>query len=352
MWCLAGRHPVSAVAVLLSFALAAPVGVVAQVSMGPAGWSWRELPPAPFGSSYPFVANTGDGLLVVDPATGHTAGFDVQDGVWTVGTTAPVVFPPTAAHGWTGDELLVAGGGDTGDLVYGYAPATDTWSSLAPAPLAEMTTAAWTGEVWVAGSSDGRLAAYDPAEDGWSGLPAAPGARRLGSLHWTGSDLLAVTHGAEKTNVRVAAFDPATASWGDPVVGPVSGLYPGSQWTGEQLLFLHGPDGSGPRVSNATYDPVARSWSEVNNPCDVYTGRSGWTGRYLVDVYHLTAFDVDAGTCSELPEPAAVRDFTYDGERSGFKAAVVDGELIFWGGGFEEGNPLPLDGISLRIPAE
>ena len=148
------------------------------------GWTRLADLPTPLQGS---VRVWADGSLIVwggnegDGAGQSSQGWrlDRVDGSWRTIASSPLSPRSWAAAAWTGSELLIWGGASGTDpmsdpLADGaaYDPATDTWRSLAPAPLTARSplTSVWTGSRWLiwgegpsrtsASAMDG--AAYDP----------------------------------------------------------------------------------------------------------------------------------------------------------------------------------------------
>jgi hypothetical protein len=151
---------------------------------------------------------------------------------------------------WTGREMIIAGGGqgavcepdgrcgmpEPTPVADGaaYDPATDTWRSIAPAPLAfAKAPTVWAGDVMLVvvrtSGTTGRLYAYDPGADRWE--------RRSEPLEG-GVDL-----------DDGDAFFADRRDHGDPV------------WTGELAVFprTDNPDGQG----DWAYDPATDRWAQL-----------------------------------------------------------------------------------------
>lgn len=185
------------------------------------------------------------------PAFDHVA-IDVS-----TAATPPIPATQDASAAWTGDEYIIWGGG-TGDKVNGevhdegaaYDPQTDTWRTLAPAPLEarERHAAVWTGDemiVWggtrrhhgVGDLLDG--ARYDPAADSWTPMTPAPaGTDRSGgqAVVVDGHVLIGGGYGPtsdEETIVLI--YDLADDRWDSaPASGQVLQLLP----VGDQVALL------------------------------------------------------------------------------------------------------------------
>ena len=154
-----------------------------------------------------------------------------------------------------------------------YDPATNSWRSIAPAPVPARTgsTGVWTGSrliVWGGYGSDGPMgagnqgplgkgASYDPATNTWAALPASPLKARGGQqMVWTGREVLVwggqvAPSEADPDPLAVyprdgAAYDPAARTWRRMPTAPPS---PPSLltafsvvWTGDVALFVGGAD--------------------------------------------------------------------------------------------------------------
>jgi hypothetical protein len=141
-------------------------------------------------------------------------------GVWTPMAAPPAPLVGRSAHTavWTGSEMLVFGGQnafvgaarlDTGAR---YAPATNTWRTMATAGARARArhTAVWTGRVMLVwggrpNDSDSAGEAYNPVTDTWTSLASegAPAARMSGhSAVWTGTEMI-VWGGLSATSTRL-----------------------------------------------------------------------------------------------------------------------------------------------------
>jgi hypothetical protein len=185
-------------------------------------------------------------------------------------------------RGWHGmvivAVLLAASGCGLGDP--GLRPhAGERWRQLAEAPLSPRIghSAVWTGQellIWGGGPPGGRPkadgAAYDPAADQWRRLPPAPLARR--SRHaavWTGTDML-VWGGVQpgrggRSEVALAdgaAYRPTTRTWRPIPPAPLAGDT--AVWSGTELLVLGRAErGPGPRLGGAAWDPRGGRWRRL-----------------------------------------------------------------------------------------
>lgn len=228
------------------------------------------------------------------PAT--TPPIPADAGQWSlVPNGRPDPAPPAA---WTGHELVVSEGGCCGALgsvdLYGYTPATGTWTELPDTPLTARSGAVgtWTGtEMIVAGgvtSPDGSVSSeLAPATDGaaWTAatnswhriapMPVPLPANGFETAVWTGREMLVWASRASGVGglgetipgVEVAlAYDPATDRWRQL---PTSGLTPREDpvvvWTGSELVVWGGLSyqwrsayGDGARL-----DPTTGTWRRL-----------------------------------------------------------------------------------------
>ena len=158
-------------------------------------------------------------------------------GSWTPIAPAPDAARPSARV-WTGKEVLFWGGADPGEQTNGvaYDPATDSWRTLPPAPIAPDRSDpayAWTGgelivwggalhssiEVQRFGAASGG-AAFEPQTNRWRTIPDAPIAPRSdAAFGWTGKEFVVwggvagtKSDGLRKFNDG-AAYDPSSNQW-------------------------------------------------------------------------------------------------------------------------------------------
>lgn len=256
--------------------------------------------------------------------------------------------PARAGHTavWTGDEMIVWGGGDCAgggffgaDIGRRYDPLTDTWSPVAEFDLARGShTAVWTGGemiVWGGGTFGSNTGArYDPDTDTWTSTTTvgAPAPRGNHLAVWTGQEM--IVYGGEDTNTEMntgGRYDPATDSWtptstatgtattddsavwtGDEMIvwsGAISRRYsPDTDtwtststigapalrrnhiavWTGDEMIIWGGTNpGTVPSILNTggRYDPVTDTWtptSMTNVPDPRYLHAAVWTGDLMV----------------------------------------------------------------------
>ncbi len=165
----------------------------------------------------------------------------------------------------TGREVLICGHRETpsGPLLdepidgAAYDPATDTWRPIAECSWVGIPVAAvWTGEQMIVVGGGGGGAAYDPSADAWRSLPTdmtTPAGFR--TAVWTGSTL--VGFGWDVEGIEAAAFDPDT---GQTTPGPSleSKLSDDTvvAWTGTEALLWD-------RNGGWFYRPDSAEWRDA-----------------------------------------------------------------------------------------
>lgn len=306
-----------------------------------------------------------------DPDRGPGPDRDPGPGSWE--RLAPAPLQPRSAHTavWTGEELLVRGGqtGCHDDRVVGdgaaYDPETDTWRTLASAPLAPRRahTAVWTGDemlVWggwgppqpgAAAREFADGAAYDPDTDTWRRLPDAPlHPRGAHTAVWTGEAMLVVGGGNDSPPLdasrQAARYTPATDEWTRlPTDALGARRESAGVWTGEAVLVVggrvvpdapqavaHDPDTGTTQPQAVAHDPETATTQPL--PAPPHDGDSAvWTGRELI-LWHgrtteahpaASAYDPETDQWRPLPDPPV--------ERTAGASAVWTGEaMLTWGG--------------------
>lgn len=186
---------------------------------------------------------------------------------------------------WTGREVIVWGdrGSETSDGA-AYDPSTRKWRELAPSPLGLRTNAVvrWLGDemmVWggwdpaefrLAPATDGAL--YAPETDTWRRLAPAPfGPPRadLGAISavWTGAELVA-TNPLAPQGPAAAVYYPRQNVWGsvpDPPVSLAGNDAIRATWTGRSVVYVV-PSGSLAARAAVAFDPRNRTWRDLEAP--------------------------------------------------------------------------------------
>lgn len=244
------------------------------------GWSTLPSPPEQrSGESWIWI---GDEVLVVGGChadvedecreTRRSFAFDPAAHSWHRARPAPEPMAGAEAV-WVDDEaiFLETYPAEPGPIVgQAYAPSTGTWRSIAPAPLerAYGVVSVWTGEelmLWGGGErGDDRTlegAAYDPTIDTWHRIADAPIGLNLAEGVWTGSEILvfgSLLSGANRAPIPTsvgAAYDPVTNSWKELPPSALSPQATSAVWLGDRLVAWDY------EVHSQEYDPAGDRWS-------------------------------------------------------------------------------------------
>ena len=204
----------------------------------PATTSWTSIPPSPLPGKYAQAAWTGGEAIFfgvgTDQARWQGEAFDPGTETWRVISQTPLAPRGGDMIVWTGQELIVWGGGKPGDPANtsgaAYDPSTDSWRMIANAPIElNQGNAVWTGhEMLVFGSllNDRNIAStqaavgaeYDPATDTWYPMPPSGLSPQADSAVWIGGNgLLAWDYDvqAQVGDMHAQAHDGASNTWGD-----------------------------------------------------------------------------------------------------------------------------------------
>ena len=263
----------------------------AQPQARPAGGSWRAVPEAPIlPRSENGAAWTGSEFVVWggrattnDAFDFHVAddgaAYDPTSNSWRSIAPAPLAGRTAPIMAWTGSEVLVVGGADDDfqPMTDGaaYDPLADSWRTIRPMPdgIGFGHAWAWSGEELVVVSDDGTsAAAYSPSSDTWTdlGTPPLPDDLYAIGAASTGDEVIVIGY---PNGVTVAAagasWDPATGRWRRLPESPILALnaQPSPIWTGEEIVVFsrsfadHQPDGVPPDTTYGSfYDPRADRW--------------------------------------------------------------------------------------------
>jgi hypothetical protein len=248
-----------------------PQGVA--YTFDPRSRAWSSVAPPPTHLSYAKAIWTGAVAIFLRTSGRHGpidgAAYDPATDSWRSLPAAPLARAYGGVQVWTGDRLLVWGGGDRGSAraAHGasYDPITGTWKRIADAPVAlNAATGAWTGaEMLVVGSllSGANRAptptavaeSYDPSSDSWTELPPTSLSPQATSAAWLDRRLVVWDYAA-----RWQVYDPATARWSARSRMPLqpSECYPDSTvvagsmfaWFCGHAALLDGPGSTWERV--------------------------------------------------------------------------------------------------------
>jgi len=229
------------------------------------------------------------------------------DDTWSqIAYTGPTPrFNATAV--WTGSEMLVWGGDNSGTssnfLADGgrYDPATDTWRwmSLVNAPSARtLHTAVWTGTemiVWGGLNADNSEMAsgarYDPSADAWSPTSTGanlPAARSGHTAVWTGTEMIIWGGLSGGTYFNTGgAYRPSTNTWRATSLAsaPTGRSRHAAVWTGS-MMIVYGGDNPSATNTGGRYTPGSDTWAATSTGANVPSARDGftavWTGTQMV----------------------------------------------------------------------
>jgi N-acetylneuraminic acid mutarotase len=264
--------------------------------------SWRVLAPTTLETSDGRAAVwTGQEMLVWGGELGdgsharpdNGAAYDPERDSWRPLPASP--YWSLAGHTaiWTGDEMLVWGGVEsTGPSGAAYDPARDEWRVLTSAPVDDRFrhVAVWTGSemiVWGGRSEpqQGRLvadgAAFNPRTETWRTLAPAPIEGREGAVGvWTGEEVVVWGGVSERAHRDGAAYNPDTDQWRRIAAAPIGGS-PGGSFairTGARVVVFSGMDGV------AAYYPATDRWQQLPKPPQSprFGTTGAWTGQSLL----------------------------------------------------------------------
>ncbi len=272
---------------------------------------------------------------------------------WTRGAESPLSPRWAATVGWTGTEMIVAGGvttvpyppgGDFAEPPYeerfatdgaAYDPEADEWRPIpdAPVELGYYYRSAMSGDTLVVfaphAKGDGlehRWYAYDASDDEWRVLPDPPGpARDPGYLSAWKHEVYALDRDS-----RVMVLDVSTDAWTLLPRSPERPAIDGISVVGTDLgpVVTGGVTGSADRRAEIW---EGERWRRFPDP--IVGGQWWhWTGERLVDPDPQVGaggepagglLDVETGEYSELRDPPTEEEFL-----SGARGGGADGPLI------------------------
>ncbi|MCA1845270.1 MAG: hypothetical protein LC792_19175, partial [Actinobacteria bacterium] len=241
----------------------------------PATRTWRAVAPAPLSprlNAAVFWAGREmivfGGTTIEQDTLADGAAWDPATNVWRKLPASPLGPRDSAVTAWAGDRLVVWGGSTVQPPSASTASSGDT-----PAPPGAETQ-----------HNDG--AAYVPATNSWVTVAAAPMPPRTGAeAVWTGSRLVISGghhEGDDDDRSDGAALDPVSGAWSTIAARPAGASCGGANacngyWTGTVALFP---------ASGMAYNPTANRWSAMAD----FPGDNGpapgepavWTGRRLL----------------------------------------------------------------------
>jgi N-acetylneuraminic acid mutarotase len=274
---------------------------------------------------------------------------------------------------WTGDKLIIWGGGSEGEFLNDgavYDPKQKEWRLMsqknAPSPR-WAHAAVWTGKemiVW-GGRSSFQMTAhkndggrYDPVADKWTPIETSldiVGRSQLAAV-WTGQELVAwggVSDGG-RTPGSGFRYNPATEAWAmlQSENAPKGRMEPCFVWSGKELIVWGGL-WQGQKATAATggrYDPKTDQWKPITAagaPVSLWTTKAVWTGEEML-LWGGAHLEPDS-TSNEPLDTGALYNPATDSWKSipakgapearCFPAVAWTGsELLVWGGGQQNPN--------------
>ena len=260
--------------------------VLFVTAMAAAGATWTALAPLPARTEGMQAGVIGDKIVA---AYGYSSGdtnltriYDISSNTWSAGAPAPGPVRSEGAAVAHGGNLYAIGGRPAflvGSRLERYTVATDTWATLSPMPTARAGLGAAvvgdaifaiggrTGGSPCTGGALANVERYDIAADTWTAVAPLPMAL---------SDVAAIDHGGRifvfggctNGGVRVATvsiYDPTTDSWssGAPMPRARAALYQVGK-KGNEVYAMGGTGASfvaPPQVD--VYNVSSDSWSTL-----------------------------------------------------------------------------------------
>jgi N-acetylneuraminic acid mutarotase/glucose/arabinose dehydrogenase len=278
---------------------------------------WQILAPVPTPTQEVGVTACGGKVYVMGGLTAPNADtnnvwvYDPVAATWSAAAPYPGVGVDHPGAACVNGIVYLLGGLQNGSAsapvatVYGYNPATNTWSQKASMPRARgaMGVAVSGGRIYAAGGAAGSaandLASYDPATDTWRSLAPMPTARDHLVMEAVGGRLYAIG-GRTITMSSVLAvneqYDPATDAWSSRAPMPVArgGMASAHLNDHIQVWGGEGPSGTptGTYPQGTDYDPVTDTWNQI---ADELTPRHGTGGATIGDTVYIPAGGPQAG---------------------------------------------------------
>jgi len=173
---------------------------------------------------------------------------------------------------WTGDEaIFLETYGEPGPILgQAYDPSSEDWRRVARAPIDRGygIVLVWTGDeliVWGGGNRDENRtsegATYDPTSDTWRRIADAPIGLNLASGVWTGREMVVFGSLLDRRNRAATptsvgeAFDPVTDTWRELPPSALSPQATSAVLVGDRLVAWDY------EVHSQAYDPAEDRWS-------------------------------------------------------------------------------------------
>jgi N-acetylneuraminic acid mutarotase len=269
------------------------------------------------GTPTPTATSTGS-MTPTNTATATATAMATPCGVWVAGPPAlPAGYAVGGALGSDG-KFYIAGGqsADATPIISNqfqrFDPATNTWSSLAPMPVAisQGVVGAANGKIFVAGGFTGgttvvnSLRIYDIATNTWTSGANMPGIVEAGGGAVVNGKFYVI--GGDDFNVALATnfiYDIAANTWSSGAPMPAGRANTSATVANGQIYVYGGLIGSGFTATDVLlrYDPVANTWTTIGSAGTAARGNYGGispfgTGQLLIISGGNTAFAADNTT--------------------------------------------------------
>jgi N-acetylneuraminic acid mutarotase len=305
---------------------------------------------------------------------------------WIATSTANA---PSARFGhtaiWTGDEMVVWGGGGPGGFSFDsggkYNPGTDNWTptNTSNAPFARhLHTAVWTGsEMIVWGGVGGFLgvntgerdwkppagstptptptpnfntgARYNPNTDSWvaTSTTNAPMGRDGHTAVWADNEMIVWGGESSSGNLNSGGrYNPRTDSWTPTTTtnAPDARSFHTAVWTGSEMIVWGAGTNTGGR-----YNPSTDSWvptSTTNAPEPRYSHTGIWTDGNMIVWGGINQVELNTGGKYDPSADSWIATGTAEAPapRESHTAIWTGSEMIVWGGVIDYGNAVSSTG--------
>lgn len=307
------------------WAVAAAITAVAGLAVGGVVWlrsgdDTTDDPAVIDERPTPITSTTG-------PTATEPAPAPIEEG-WMRLARAPLTPRISASSAWTGDEIVVFGGGgkefqcpreatcadpDVQPFRDGAAidMGTQQWRPIADAPvgLYGAQSVVVDGDVYVLARKPSRFLRYDPTADRWQTLPSIEDDGQWELLAAPGG-VIAYAVGSV-TDRSAWMYTPNDRRWTRLPDDPLSGAEAERTMLSTQtvlLLFVTLQGGATPRVVGARYDLTTGEWAEL--PTGNATGLGAWLADDQVLLNPIidpdgrnSILDLATNSWSELPPP-------------------------------------------------
>jgi N-acetylneuraminic acid mutarotase len=283
-------------------------------------------------------------LLLAGVSDGQTGG-----GEWQTFAYMPSERQELATAVLNGKIYVIAGLNAEGlstDTVDVYNPATDTWASAHPIPIAmnHNSAAVAAGKLYSFGGGNIRTFVYDPTSDSWSEVASAHfqhgGTAAVGVIN--DKIYVAGGTGGNALQTELEVYDPVANTWTNLAPMHVPRNHCAGGVINGKFYVAAGRGSTNAETALEGYDPQSNSWTTLN---PMPTGRSGVAAGVVHGELYVFGGEVPGGLRAEVEvyDPASnswrrVQDMP--SPRHGTWGSVI-GNKIYMPGGANEGNIAP-----------